>query len=205
MRTWLTVAGLVLILALAAGPVRGALEASMAGQMLIQMPLLVVAGLVLAAAVPARSRQAIEAWNAGGVPGLLLVGFVSAYWMLPRALDAALENGLIETAKFLSLPLLLGVPLGLSWSRLHSVLKGFFLANLLSMLAVVGWLYRSAPVRVCSYYLTDQQVITGDALIAVSAIAALVWLGGALTGGFSRSAVSARLERPQGPAVGVDW
>ena len=42
------------------------------------------------------------------------------------------------------------------------------IANVLPMWAVVGWAYIAAPVRVCNYYLVDQQVIAGVGLIAVS-------------------------------------
>jgi hypothetical protein len=37
--------------------------------------------------------------------------------MLPPALDEAVSDPLINLGKFLSLPLLAGLPLGLSWSR----------------------------------------------------------------------------------------
>ena len=73
--------------------------------------------------------------------------------MLPRALDAALTNPLTEAAKFVSLPALVGLPLALAWQRLPIIGRGFILTNVISMLAVLGWLYIAAPVRICNNYL----------------------------------------------------
>jgi len=75
----------------------------------------------------------------------------------------------------------------LSWPELPFVGKGFLLANILPMWAVVGWLYVAAPTRVCNYYLVDQQVIAGYGLIAVSiaAGAAVIAIG---LGGVKRHA-----------------
>lgn len=190
----LVLAGAGLLLSLATPPARSALESSMAGQMLVQMPLLAMIGAACATALPARWRRSIDAWNGGGLPGLLLASLISTYWMLPRALDAALASAAVEAAKFLSLPLLLGVPMGLSWPRLNPIAKGFFLANLISMLGVLGWLYREAPVRLCNYYLVDQQVIAGNALIAIAIATTGTWFAWALAGtaGHQRRTPAAR-------------
>ena len=179
----LAFAGASLLLGLATPLARSALESSMVGQMLVQMPLLAMIGAACATAMPAHWRRSIDAWNGGGRPGLLLASLGSTYWMLPRALDAALASAAVEAAKFVSLPLLLGVPIGLSWPKLNPIAKGFFLANLISMLGVLGWLYREAPVRLCNYYLVDQQVIAGNALIAIAIATAGAWFAWALAGG----------------------
>ena len=104
--------------------------------MLVQIPLLVVAGALLASWVPAALRRELDAFNANGFPGILAAGFVSSYWMLPRALEGALSDPLMELAKFCSLPLLVGLPLALSWPRLGPIARGFVLANAISMIAV---------------------------------------------------------------------
>ena len=87
--------------------------------------------------------------------------FASSYWMLPRALDAALTEPLAEVGKFLSLPLLVGFPLVLAWRRLTLIGRGFVWTNFISMLAVLGWLYIVAPVRVCNSYLVNDQEHAG--------------------------------------------
>ncbi len=163
--------GLLLIWVVALPATRRALEASMVAHMLVQIPLLVLAGALLARCIPAKLRRGFEELDAHGVPGMLAAAFASSYWMLPRALDAALSDPLAELAKFWSLPLLVGVPLALSWPRMGPIGRGFVLANAISMIAVVGWLYREAPVRLCSWYLVDQQVLLGNALLALALLA----------------------------------
>jgi hypothetical protein len=179
---WLALIGVGMFAGLATGPVRSVLESSMAGQMLIQMPLLALTGALCAQAVPPCWKVSVDRWNRGGLPGMLLASFVATYWMLPRALDAALASAFAEAAKFVSLPLLLGLPVALSWHMLHPIAKGFVVANWISMLAVLGWLYRAAPLRLCNYYLLDQQIVAGDALIAIAIAATGAWFALAVIG-----------------------
>jgi len=126
--------------------------------------------------VPPRPLARLDRWNPQGVPGIVLALGVSTYWMIPRALDAALASGSVELAKFVSLPLLVGLPLALSWPRLHPIAKGFVAANWIPMLGVVGWLYRAALIRLCNYYLTDEQQLTGDLLVVLTVVLAALWL-----------------------------
>ena len=90
--------------------------------------------------------------------------------MVPRALDLTLASPAMEATKFITLPLLVGAPLALSWRPLGGLGQGFVLANVLPMWAVVGWLYAVSPVRVCNFYLVDQQVAAGVGLL-VAAVA----------------------------------
>jgi hypothetical protein len=46
--------------------------------------------------------------------------------------------------------------------------RGFVIANVLPMWAVVGWLYLAAPVRVCNFYLVEDQAVAGAGLLAAS-------------------------------------
>jgi hypothetical protein len=89
--------------------------------------------------------------------------------MLPRSLDAALAEPAMAVAKFISLPALLGLPLAQSWCRLHPIARGFVWAKLVSMLGVLGWLYLAAPVRLCNFYLLDEQLLLGRAMLAIGA------------------------------------
>ena len=153
---------------LALPPVRAALEGEMILHMLVQIPLLAVAGGIAAASLPCRWRASAASWNGLGVTGTLMALIVSTWWMVPRALDGALSSGIMEVMKFLSVPLFVGAPVALSWGELPFVGKGFVVANVLPMWAVVGWLYIAAPARVCNYYLVDQQVTAGYGLILLS-------------------------------------
>ncbi len=165
--------GAGLWLTLAAPSARGLLEGSMVGHMGVQIPLLVAAGWLLGRGLPGGPRRVIRAYNGHGVPGLVLVLFTVAYWMLPRSLDAALGHGSMELIKFTSLPLLAGVPLALSWPRLSLIGRGVIWSNLLAMLFVMAWLYLESPVRICNFYLFNQQTLLGWYCFTVGAILAL--------------------------------
>lgn len=168
--------GIVILGVLAIPPSRTALEASMATHMLVQIPLAAAAGALLAHSLPSRVIALLGRYNDHGIPGIVLALGIAAYWMIPRALDAALASAAAETMKFVSLPLLVGLSLALSWPRLHPIAKGFVVANWIPMLAVVGWLYRESPMRLCNYYLLDQQVAAGNLLVALAAVLAALWL-----------------------------
>ena len=182
-------AAAILFLALALPPVRRALEGVMAAHMLVQIPLLAIAGALAVASLPISFKARIARWNRGGVSGVLLAVIASSWWMVPRALDWALESPVMETVKFVTLPLAVGAPLALSWSPLGTIGRGFLIANALPMWMVVGWAYIAAPVRVCNYYLVDQQVMAGvgllSASVAMGVVAGLrpVVLPGAARGG----------------------
>lgn len=162
---------------LATPPLRALLETAMTTHMLVQLPLLVALGACMAGWLPATLRRRLDGCNAGGLPFMLLALFVSAYWMLPRALDGALNHGYLELAKFVSLPLLVGAPLALSWRRLSVIARGFLWSKLLSMLVVLGWLYSVAPIRVCTNYLVDQQILLGRSQLLLALLLGL-WLAG---------------------------
>jgi len=167
--------GILLYMVLVMPPVAAWLEGSMAGHMLIQIPLLVLAGGLAARGAAGRRRAVLAGFNAGGVPGLLVAMFAAALWMLPRMLDAALRSPLVELAKLTTVPLLVGVPLALSWPLLPPVARGFVWANLISHAAVLGWLYTVAPSRLCTRYLFDQQATVGVALLIVAMALLVGW------------------------------
>ena len=168
------VSGILLLITLALPASRGGLERGMVTHMLVQIPLLAVAGAIVVHDLPARWRTPLAIWNRGGVTGTLLALLVSAWWMVPRALDLALASPSMELTKFVSLPLLVGAPLALSWSRLGALGRGLVIGNVLPMWAVVGWMYVVAPVRVCNFYLVEQQVRAGAGLIGASAMVGLM-------------------------------
>jgi hypothetical protein len=151
------------------------LEHNMALHMAVQLPLLISIGWILAGSVRAREPRWLAEADWLGIPGIVLVIFCTSYWMLPRALDGALANPQIDLAKFLGLPLLVGLPLGLSWYRMPPLGRAFIWANFIPKLAVVGGLYLGAPIRLCAYYRLDQQATAGWTLIAVAVALAFLW------------------------------
>ena len=180
--------GILILFVLALPPARGGLEGSLIGHVLIQIPLLAAAGWIVARGLRA-SPLAARAFAAGLVPSLALIAlFAAAYWMLPRYLDAALTDPEIEIAKFVTLPLLVGLPLGLVWRRLGTVVRGFIWGNGISMLVVLGWLYVAAPVRICNNYLADQQTDLGWAVWGLAAAISIYWTARAFFGGWEDDA-----------------
>ena len=172
-----------LYLLLATPAARGWLEASMIGHMLLQIPLLAAVGIMSSRLLPQRWQDSLLAAVGGAIPCVLTALFVSSYWMLPRALDAALADPLVEIAKFLSLPMLVGLPLGLAWKRLRVIGRGLVWTNFFSMLAVLGWLYIVAPVRLCNNYLVDQQAQAGWWMVKLALLLFAWWLGNLFVGG----------------------
>lgn len=148
------------------------LEASMLRHMLLQLPLLGLSGWSLSGRAP---RPAwIARFDAYGVSGLTALLFISAYWMIPRALELSLASPLSEAAKIISL-FTLGYLLPASLARSPSIVQLFFLGNFGAMMAIAGMQYQEMPQRLCNAYRLDDQVLTGDALVAATILIAILW------------------------------
>jgi len=157
-------------------PLRDFFEAGMATHMLVQFPLLLLAGALLYdARSPACSDGSESAWNRLGIAGLAFAACVLALTMIPRLLDLALVDPRVEAVKVVAL-LAAGAALRASWPRAGLVVQGFFLGNVLPMTAVVGTLYQDAPDRLCNGYRLDEQVLVGTLLVALAIAVALGWL-----------------------------
>jgi hypothetical protein len=163
-------------------PLRAVLEAEMALHMAVQLPFLVAMGIPLARALWRYEPRVLAESDWLGIPGLVLVAFVTSFWMLPRMLDRALADPFVDLAKFVSLPLLGGLPLGLSWPRMPGLGRAFVWANFIPKLGAVGALYLAAPTRLCAYYRFDQQMGAGWTLIALAAVLATAWFASAFAG-----------------------
>ncbi len=140
------------------------LEASMVGQMLIQIPALALVGYWFGVWLQHKGVVLFKSYNQHGIPGILIVIFTSLFWIIPRMLDGSLNTTFLEIAKYTTIPIFLGIPLAWSWTRLNSVLKWFILVNTASMLFVMGWLYRNTELRICNNYLISQQQLLGSIL-----------------------------------------
>jgi hypothetical protein len=182
-------------------PVRTAVERDMALHMTVQLPLLIGVGALLAAALRPREPRRLAEADWLGIPGLALVVCATSFWMLPRMLDWAVADPRADLAKFATLPLCAGLPLGLSWRRLPPLGRAFVWANFIPKLGAVGGLYLAAPVRLCAYYRLDQQAAAGWSLIAVAAVLGMLWFLAALVGWPRPSAIAreARCASPSTP------
>lgn len=172
-------------LALLVPPMRHLLESSMTTQMLLQIPLLIGVGFLLPQALPARLLNIISGYNHQGITGLLLASVAGAFWMLPLALDASVADPLFVAAKYLSVPLLIGLPLALSWPYMGFIIKGVFMLELTATFFRLGWLYLIWPGRLCNNYLLDDQQRLGQYML---------WIGGALVLGIAAKLLWGRFD-----------
>lgn len=190
-----TLLALSAIAACALPPSRGWLEADMARHMLVQFPLLVAAGALVGASLPRRVGERLAAFNAHGLAGFALFLLVTAFWMIPRALDEALLSPGIEAAKFASL-VAAGAGLPLSLRAAAPVVQAFFIGNWVWMSAAVGLLYEDAPARLCNFYLLDQQALAGRGLVALAVIVPLAWVVSIVRSGYLADFLSDAPRRP---------
>ena len=135
--------------------------------MLVQFLLLVASGYVLGV----RLRLPFELIGPVLVCGITVLLF----WMLPRSLDGALTSWPMHIAKFVTLPLFVGLPLGLTWPVLGPILRGFLKAQSVSMAGVMGFLYTHAPIRICNSYLVDDQIRLGFGFFFLATSLAFYW------------------------------
>lgn len=95
--------------------------------------------------------------------------------MIPKALDDVLVSHPMQALKFLVL-FIAGMVLIESWRRAHLVIKLFFLGNFCWMAAIAGVMYQEEPVRLCNFYLQNDQEIAGIGLVVMAIILPLLWL-----------------------------
>jgi hypothetical protein len=191
----LGLAGALLWALLAIPAARHALESTMTSQMLIQLPLLALAGAWLAKGLPPSFERRLAGWNHQGISGLLLASITAMIWMLPLMLDAALVDPRVVIAKFLSVPLLIGAPVALSWPRAGFVVRGVVLLEVTATAFRLGWLYLISPERLCANYLLDDQMRLGRLLVAIG-FAIVVFLAFKLMWGRFDSGSSEPESRP---------
>lgn len=168
-------AGLGLFLFLALPPVANFMESVMIIHMHMQMPLLVIAGILMAPYVQSRFPRVFDQWNAAGLPGILLFAIITGYWLIPRTMDEALALWRVEAFKFFSLPMLAGIPLRDSWKKLGTSMKRWTITLITAVFTGMGLLYIYAPVQLCNNYLLIEQVTLGWSFL-LTAIGLMIYL-----------------------------
>lgn len=159
----------LLPMALFIAPVRLLLEGDMAVHMLVEFPLLLAAGASASRWVPGSLARIAKLCDWKGISTLLAFILVSAFWMIPAALDAALLEPGVAAAKYASWWLVgLALPSALRTAPPAIVL--FFAGNWVWMSATAGLLYVDAPQRLCLSYMEESQRHAGAGLL-VAAVA----------------------------------
>lgn len=148
------------------------LEARMVTHMLVQIPMLLLAGALFT--LPRTPRE--HHWSPGLVAGaFVFVTGVVTTWMIPRALDAAVEQWVVNAIKACTLVAAgaLTVP---AWRAASPLARTFVVGNSAWMTATFGLLYLDAPARLCTSYGRGEQQQVGIALVATTILAvALAW------------------------------
>jgi hypothetical protein len=136
--------------------------------MFLQLPLFVAAGVL------AGHSTRNEPPNASRPPVLAMfvcvTGILTA-WMIPRALDAAVDIPIVNAAKLLSL-VAAGWLAVRAWRVATTLARTFVAGNTIWMTATVGMLYLDAPIRLCTSYRRGEQQHVGIALITITVLAA---------------------------------
>ena len=167
-------AGVALLAVSMLPPLRQTLESSMSLHMLVQYPALMLAGALMAIALPPALALRLSAWNAVGISGLTATALILAVLMIPRVLDLALLDPRVEGAKVAAL-LFAGAVLWPSWRAAGLMVQAFFLGSVVPMTIVIATLYQDSPVRLCNAYRIDDQQQLGLGLL---------WIAGAVTVGW---------------------
>lgn len=167
--------GALLLLGLMLPTPRALLESGMRLHMLVQYPALMLAGALLAQAVPSSLGRGLSGWNELGITGLGAGALILSVLMIPRVLDLALVDGRVESVKFVAL-LFAGAALWSSWRDAGLVVQAFFLGGILPMTVMAGTLYSDSPLRLCNAYRLDDQQELGLALVWMAVAAGGMWL-----------------------------
>lgn len=151
------------------------IEKSLLLHVLFGVPVLIGIGIVFGVYINKYCSQTIDIINYAGIPGIVLATFTIGFWMIPRWLDASINDEYIGLIKYFSLTMLVGLPLSLSWKRLPIIAVGVVKIEFLAMLFRIGWIYEISPVRLCNNYLLFEQQLLGTSFIYIGLILGLIW------------------------------
>jgi len=168
--------GLILLIFLMLPPVVTLSESIMSIHMHVQMPLLMIAGMLMTPFLQQRFPKFFAKWNGNGIPGIILFMIIVIYWLLPRAMDEALTIPAVEIFKFISWPFLAGVPLRDSWRKLRKFIQNAVFIIISMIFSLMGWLYIASPTQLCNNYLIIEQVALGWGFIIIAACLMLYFI-----------------------------
>ncbi len=151
------------------------LESDIRLHMLVQIPALVLIGYQLSFSDYIQNKFA-KVVDPSGQASVILAVLSVLFWMIPKSLDQALNNELWEIIKYLTLPLLIGLPLGIGWHKVSIIFQGVVIIEFLAMLLRLGWLYSDSPIRLCSSYGLEQQQSLGALLLLIALTLSMYWV-----------------------------
>ena len=157
-------------------PLANGLQSRLLLHVLVQLPLLVWLGWYWAGSFSPRAIARINQFNQLGITGVVVVSLVALFWMLPRTLDAAIDDPTFAIAKALMLVVFFGAVLRLTIPVLHPIVSGVWQLEAWAMLMRLGWIYTVSPDRLCNNYLLSEQHQLGKMLLAIGSGWAFVWI-----------------------------
>lgn len=139
---------------------KGLIQSSMIFHMLIQIPMLILAGYLLNNFHSNKNTlsKTFSLW--------LWIYLSGLFWMLPINLDKALAYPSWDIFKVLSL-LITGACLKTVFKS-YQTLALFFIGNTVMMLFFIGLYFQTTDVRLCNAYLIESQQTAGLGLIILS-------------------------------------
>ncbi len=164
--------GLALVLALP--PVATWLSTTMPRHQLIQVPALLLLGVMSVRWTTAQTpRQPPGEWD----PALLILAIGGMiFWMIPRSVDLAASDRFADQLQHLSM-FLAGIIFARTLSRLSVVAAMTLGIHGVAMLAAQGMVYTLYPGLICTAYTLQQQRTTGQILLyAAPVLGAMLWV-----------------------------
>lgn len=160
----------------------------MVWHMLVQMPLLVLGGWLVAAHWSARRPPALlERLNRFGLTGFIVATLIAGYWMIPSTIDRAVVVPATDAAKIVTL-WLCGAALRHSMQRAPMLVQVFFVGYTLPMMVWLGLYFATTDLRLCNAYSLESQLAAGCGLVVLGSAAGAVWLYHGAAGGFLSTA-----------------
>jgi len=166
---------LILAIGLSVPPFRFLIEQSMFVQMVIQMPLLFIAGALLnRLSISKNITNIFGYWNVFGLTGFMLAQNILIYWMLPISIDRAVIMPLVDVVKVLTM-ILAGFFVGDALNKSPAALQLFFSGYFVAMMIWLGMYFIYTDARLCNAYSLNSQYWTGYGLCAISVMVAAYW------------------------------
>lgn len=165
----------ITIILIAFSPFGRWIESTMVSHVLFELPLLVVFGTLLGVQLNLHYNPILRWINSGGIFGILTAVFTLAFWMIPRWLDASLNDPLIAYAKYVSM-LFVGMSLAMSWPGAHVITRALVKIEFLTMLYRLGWIYLISPERLCNNYLLADQKWLGSGFLLIGLTLSISWM-----------------------------
>lgn len=148
------------------------LQQGLITHLFVAIPGLIVFGYIIGKTV-LPEPSFIAKWNRTGVPLLLLASLLFLFWMIPRFLDASIQQQNFYLLKIFSLTFLCGLPLAWSLKKASYITFNFFRIEFIATLFRMTWLFMTAQERLCINYLYSEQALVGKVFLMLAILCSL--------------------------------